>query len=105
MNENPLGDDDATIQVTYVPKAELGSFVGEEIPPEDPPTALLTVRAKDQDLTEAQLRALAASCLRIADAMKADNEPPPVPRAPQKPRTMAPWVTRQNAIDRKKKRY
>lgn len=104
MNENPLGDDATTIQVTYVPKAELGQFVGEGIPPEDPPTALFTVRRKDQDLTEAQLRSLAASCLRIADAMKADNAPPPSGHQ-SKPRTMAPWVTRQNAIDRKKKRY
>ena len=69
MNEQPLGPDDATIQITYIPADESG-----DLPPEDPPTALLTVRCKDQDMTEETLREVGAACLRVADRMRADAE-------------------------------
>lgn len=57
--EQPLGD--ATIQITYIPGNS---------PEDEEPTALLTVRAKDQDLTEPQMRALGEACLRTADRMR-----------------------------------
>lgn len=50
-NRNPLGDDDLTIQVTWE--------TGED-------RALVTVRAKDQDLNQAQLRAFARALLCAA---------------------------------------
>lgn len=60
--EQPLGKDDATIQLVYVSADD-----------NEPLTMLLTVRAKDQDLTEPQIRELGFACLRIADEMKRDQ--------------------------------
>ena len=70
MNEQPLGPEDATIQITYLTPKEMG-----DLPPKDPPTALFTVRCKDQDMTEETLREVGAACLRVADRMRADQAP------------------------------
>jgi len=66
--EQPLGPDDATIQIAYCTREEL-----ELSPGDGTLKALLTVRAKDLDLTEEQIRELGHACLRIADQMKKDT--------------------------------
>lgn len=53
----PLGDDDATIQITVLP--ERGIRHG-----------LLTVRCKDQDLTAKQFEELGKACLMAAERIK-----------------------------------
>ena len=49
----PLGEDDARIQITVLPDGG--------------PTGLLTVRGKDHDLTAVQFRALAAAATQAAE--------------------------------------
>ena len=59
--EVKIGPDDHMLQLTTLSAAEHAEFDGER-------TTLLTVRAgKDTDLTEQQLRALAAEALRHAE--------------------------------------
>lgn len=76
--EQPLGDRDATIQVTYIPLGDLDE--NERPPAGEALTALLTVRAKDQDLTESQLREVGDACLRTADRMREDAADTSSPR-------------------------
>lgn len=65
VHRQPLGDDDATIQLTYICRD--GNEHWE-------PNALLTVRAKDQDLSADQFEALANCCRDIAAAIRADAD-------------------------------
>jgi hypothetical protein len=66
----PIGAEDCMVQLSSL-SAEEEAEINGEIPEGDAPparTTLLTVRAgKDTDLTEQQLRALAAALLAHAD--------------------------------------
>jgi hypothetical protein len=58
----PLGDRDATIQITVLPRREQRG--------EEPPTGLLTVRCKDQDLTAEQFEALSIAAAKAARRLR-----------------------------------
>ncbi len=59
----PLGDEDATIQITVLPLYEQREVRSR-------PRGLLTVRAKDQDLSADQFEALGLACLAAAKRIR-----------------------------------
>lgn len=67
MHKEPLGD--GRFQITYCTRAEHG----DNLEPEDPNVALLTVRGKDHDVTPEQLDAIAQACHDVAAFMRADT--------------------------------
>ena len=57
---HPFGENDATIQIVVLPRRERGGNV----------TGLLTVRAKDQDLTADEFDAIGVACAMAAKRLR-----------------------------------